>query len=114
MIAGTPSDVNLAWIQRTFKKRECIKYIPSKVDYHSGRCSCGKFLHEHDEQVQRTAANEMNFLAVQREERWSVQKHTRCDLTDAFGTIEFEGMAHPTKAQVRERKTRNFHRSFAC
>ena len=101
MITTTPADANLAWIQRTFKKRECIKYIPSKVDYQLGRCSCGKYFLEHSEQVQRTANNEINFLSVQREERWSVQKHTRCDPTDAFGVIEFEGMAHPTKAQVK-------------
>jgi len=30
-----------------------------------------------------------------------VAKNTRCEPTDAFGVIEFEGMAHPTKAQVR-------------
>lgn len=27
-------------------------------------------------------------------------KHTRAQPTDAYGTIEFQGGAHPTKAQV--------------
>ena len=80
----------------------CIKYISSKVDYQLGRCSCGKYFVEHDEIVQRASNTEMKFLTVQKEERWTVQKHTRCDPTDAFGTIEFEGMAHPTKALCAE------------
>lgn len=48
------------------------------------------------------AANDINFLSVNKDERWSVPKHTRYEPTDAFGVIEFEGMAHPTKAQVKE------------
>jgi hypothetical protein len=56
---------------------------------------------EHNENVQ-IEANHMNFLSINKDERWSVQKHTRNEPTDAFGVIEFEGMAHPTKAQVRE------------
>lgn len=31
---------------------------------------------------------------------WISQKHTRSHPTDAYGTIEFQGGAHPTKAQV--------------
>lgn len=31
---------------------------------------------------------------------WQPQKHTRPQPTDAYGTIEFQGGAHPTKAQV--------------
>lgn len=32
---------------------------------------------------------------------WIAHKHTRPHPTDAYGTIEFQGGAHPTKAQVR-------------
>lgn len=32
---------------------------------------------------------------------WHPQKHTRAHPTDAYGTIEFQGSAHPTKAQVK-------------
>jgi hypothetical protein len=56
---------------------------------------------EHNENVQ-ISTNNMNFLSVNKDERWSIQKHTKCEMTDAFGVIEFEGMAHPTKAQVRK------------
>lgn len=31
---------------------------------------------------------------------WLPNKHTRSHPTDAYGTIEFQGSAHPTKAQV--------------
>lgn len=30
---------------------------------------------------------------------WFPNKHTRSHPTDAYGTIEFQGSAHPTKAQ---------------
>lgn len=32
---------------------------------------------------------------------WLPHKHTRSAPTDAYGTIEFQGSAHPTKAQVQ-------------
>lgn len=39
---------------------------------------------------------------------WHSQKHTRAHPTDAYGTIEFQGSAHPTKAQVHE----HWHNKF--
>lgn len=33
-------------------------------------------------------------------EHWSPLRHTTGSATDAFGTIEFQGSAHPLKAQV--------------
>lgn len=33
---------------------------------------------------------------------WTPYKHTRMHPTDAYGTIEFQGGAHPTKAQVSQ------------
>lgn len=33
-------------------------------------------------------------------ETWSPVKHTILSPTDAYGTIEFQGGPHPTKAQV--------------
>ncbi len=80
-----------------------MKFLPLKNDQQSGRCCCGRDFLEHTENVQM-AANDINFLSIQKDERWSVAKHTRCESTDAFGVIEFEGMAHPTKAQVRKKQ----------
>jgi len=34
------------------------------------------------------------------DQRWSVAKNTETAPTDAYGTIEFLGGPHPTKAQV--------------
>lgn len=33
---------------------------------------------------------------------WIAHKNTRPHPTDAYGTIEFQGGAHPTKAQVKK------------
>ncbi len=35
------------------------------------------------------------------EDKWNVGYHTELQPTDAYGTIEFQGGPHPTKAQVR-------------
>ncbi|CAF0931436.1 unnamed protein product [Didymodactylos carnosus] len=83
---------NLAWIQRSFKKRECIKFIP--VSSQPDCCYCGKTYSRHDVQC---GSIDYNFLSTN--EKWSVQKHTKTYQTDAYGTIEFEGQQHPTKAQ---------------
>ncbi|CAF1499010.1 unnamed protein product [Rotaria sp. Silwood1] len=91
-------DNNVSWIQRTFKKRECIKFIPSKIEQQLGRCCCGRFFLEHNEQIQ-IVSHDINFLTINKDEIWSIPKHTRTEPTDAFGIIEFEGMAHPAKAQ---------------
>ena len=34
------------------------------------------------------------------EDKWNVSVHTELQPTDAYGTIEFQGGPHPTKAQV--------------
>lgn len=33
-------------------------------------------------------------------DQWSPGKNTRASATDAYGTIEFQGGPHPTKAEV--------------
>jgi hypothetical protein len=76
-----------------------VKFVPAKNSQESVRCCCGRYFLEHNDNVQ-LIANDVNFLSVNKDERWSVQKNTRCEPTDAFGLIEFEGLAHPTKAQV--------------
>ncbi|CAF1325694.1 unnamed protein product, partial [Rotaria sordida] len=98
MVTPTSFDNNVSWIQRTFKKRECIKFIPSKIEQQIERCCCGRYFHEHNEHV-KIASHDINFLSINKNEIWSTQKHTRTEPTDAFGIIEFEGMAHPAKAQ---------------
>lgn len=41
-----------------------------------------------------------NADSSEQQENWSVSRHTVASPTDAYGTIEFQGGPHPTKAQV--------------
>lgn len=63
---------------------------------HCFRCSCGLSLTFHcgggNGSVQLDPDNP--------NETWSPMKHTVLSATDAYGTIEFQGGPHPTKAQV--------------
>ncbi|XP_063221522.1 transient receptor potential cation channel trpm isoform X3 [Bacillus rossius redtenbacheri] len=80
-----------SWVEANFQKRECIKFIPSPRD--ESRCCCGLSYTFH------TAAGlgaDTNYNAV---EQWVPSKHTKATPTDAYGTIEFQGGPHPSKAQ---------------
>lgn len=79
-----------AWIERVFFKRECIKFIPSTRD--PSRCCCGR-----EEERHGTFTREIN--ADYTDERWHPLRHTDVKPTDAYGTIEFQGAPHPSKAQ---------------
>ncbi|XP_072157699.1 transient receptor potential cation channel trpm isoform X4 [Bemisia tabaci] len=78
-----------SWIEATFQKRDCVKFIPSPIDEH--RCCCGQSLAYHSSSVAQAekAGDEI----------WSPSKHTMASPTDAYGTIEFQGGPHPSKAQ---------------
>ncbi|XP_018316097.1 transient receptor potential cation channel trpm isoform X1 [Mycetomoellerius zeteki] len=105
-----------SWIEATFQKRECAKFIPSNEDEHrfvqiqgdknaeydvitTSRCCCGYSYTHHC----GTGADVQSYsLSENREkdyEHWSPVKNTRPFPTDAYGTIEFQGGPHPTKAQ---------------
>ncbi|KAH9513283.1 hypothetical protein Btru_034539 [Bulinus truncatus] len=79
-----------SWVEKTFLKRECIKFIPSPRD--STRCCCGRSEHWH---IQIGASR----LEADNIEKWHPLKHTDSKPTDAFGTIEFQSGPHPSKAQ---------------
>ncbi|TKR93887.1 hypothetical protein L596_008261 [Steinernema carpocapsae] len=92
------------WIEQTFQRRECIKFIPSGRD--SNKCGCGRPRNGHDEYVDKhykrhsPVVDEATPIAEgSKAERWSIRKHTLCYPTDAHGTIEFQGGPHPYKAQ---------------
>ncbi|XP_076682032.1 transient receptor potential cation channel, subfamily M isoform X1 [Andrena cerasifolii] len=105
-----------SWIEATFQKRECSKFIPSAKDEHrflqvqgdknaeydvitTSRCCCGYSYTHHC----GTGADVQSFTAINTKEKdreqWSPGKNTRPNPTDAYGTIEFQGGPHPTKAQ---------------
>ncbi|ROT71151.1 putative transient receptor potential cation channel trpm [Penaeus vannamei] len=79
------------WIELVFNKRECIKFIPSSKD--NARCCCGQLWQFHRDGSPAT-------LRQSQELHWSPSRHTQLQPTDAYGTLEFQGGAHPTKAQV--------------
>lgn len=58
----------------------------------SHRCCCG--------QSRQTHPTIPGIEAGSPGDVWFPNKHTRPHPTDAYGTIEFQGGAHPTKAQV--------------
>ncbi|KAH8348433.1 hypothetical protein KR084_007420 [Drosophila pseudotakahashii] len=78
-----------SWIETNFQKRECIKFIPCPRD--DTKCCCG--------QAQITHQTIPGIESGSPGDLWLPTKHTRPQPTDAYGTIEFQGGAHPTKAQ---------------
>ncbi|KAM8893537.1 transient receptor potential cation channel subfamily M member 1-like [Spinachia spinachia] len=86
-----------AWIERTFQKRDCVQFLPSKD---ASRCACGLPVTQHTSTP--TWPNEeqppLVQLEVQPAEKWNPMKHTQSSPTDAYGVIEFQGGGHVNKA----------------
>ena len=80
---------NNKWMELSFSKRECQRYVPSTKDV--ARCACGQTWAYH-----KTHGVEG---VGEQGEVWSPTHHTISSPTDAFGTIDFLGGPHPNKAQ---------------
>ncbi|XP_055320176.1 transient receptor potential cation channel trpm isoform X6 [Sitodiplosis mosellana] len=78
-----------SWIEANFQKRDCVKFIPNPKD--DTKCCCG--------QARQTHPTIPGIEPGSPGDDWLPNKHTRPHPTDAYGTIEFQGGAHPTKAQ---------------
>nr|XP_053639384.1 transient receptor potential cation channel trpm-like [Cherax quadricarinatus] len=78
------------WVETVFNKRECVKFIPSSKD--NARCCCGQLWQCHRDGSPATLRHGEDI-------HWSPSRHTQLLPTDAYGTLEFQGGAHPTKAQ---------------
>ncbi|XP_068620258.1 transient receptor potential cation channel trpm [Battus philenor] len=76
-----------SWIESTFQKRECKYYVPSSKDERV--CWCGLSKTAHGSNIPTAAPGEA----------WVPTRHTQSAPTDAYGTIEFQGGPHPTKAK---------------
>ncbi|XP_076465905.1 transient receptor potential cation channel subfamily M member 1-like [Babylonia areolata] len=83
-----------SWIEKTFLKRECNKFIASSRD--ANKCCCGRGENWH---VGLNKIKDQHHLDGGTIERWHPLRHTITQATDAFGTIEFQGAPHPSKAQ---------------
>lgn len=105
-----------SWIEATFQKRECTKFIPSAKDEHrfeevqgdknaeydvitTSRCCCGHSYTHHCGNGADVQSYSNSIATEQEREQWIPGKNTRSSATDAYGTIEFQGLPHPTKAQ---------------
>ncbi|KAK3097474.1 hypothetical protein FSP39_009961, partial [Pinctada imbricata] len=79
-----------SWIEKTFYKRECCKFIKSPRD--NSKCCCGRPSSHHASVPRSLEEPGVN-------ERWHPYGHTEAQPTDAYGTVEFQGAPHPSKAQ---------------
>ncbi|KAJ8304156.1 hypothetical protein KUTeg_017739 [Tegillarca granosa] len=79
-----------SWVEKTFFKRECVRFIRSPRD--ENKCCCGRPVGWHGPYLRQLEI-------LQQPERWHPYSHTEARPTDAFGTIEFQGAPHPSKAQ---------------
>ncbi|KAM7534599.1 hypothetical protein Aperf_G00000113410 [Anoplocephala perfoliata] len=86
------------WIEQKINQLNCAKYVPSIE--HPDRCGCGRLPEEHDAEVIREVRmNSKVSRPLAQPEKWRVERHTRAVPTTAFGTVEFQGGPHPTKAR---------------
>ncbi|XP_051278694.1 transient receptor potential cation channel subfamily M member 6 isoform X2 [Dicentrarchus labrax] len=93
-----------SWIEETFFKRECVKFIPSSRDLHRCtpvcqvcqnliRCCCGRLIGEHSWQESHPPISLHPAPGQDVEEDWSIELHTKASPTDAYGTIDFQDTA---------------------
>ncbi|XP_054628683.1 transient receptor potential cation channel subfamily M member 6 isoform X3 [Dunckerocampus dactyliophorus] len=93
-----------SWIEETFSKRECVKFIPSSRDLHRCnpvcqvcqnliRCCCGRLMVEHSWQESPPPTVSSPDPGQDGTEDWSMELHTRVSPTDAYGTIDFQDSA---------------------
>uniref|UniRef100_A0A0N5C8B8 LSDAT_euk domain-containing protein n=1 Tax=Strongyloides papillosus TaxID=174720 RepID=A0A0N5C8B8_STREA len=87
------------WIERTFKIRECIKFIPSSNE--KDKCCCGNYSSYHSHKALSrftTAIINKKYCKTINNKKWNILEHTETKNTDSYGTIEFQGENHAHKA----------------
>uniref|UniRef100_A0A8C7RGJ8 non-specific serine/threonine protein kinase n=1 Tax=Oncorhynchus mykiss TaxID=8022 RepID=A0A8C7RGJ8_ONCMY len=89
-----------SWIEDTFCKRACGKFIPACRDLHSfaslpltPRCCCGRLVGEHTLLETGPSMSSWPGPGTGQQEEWSVECHTQTSATDAYGTIDFQDSA---------------------
>ncbi|KAL3318914.1 Transient receptor putative cation channel subfamily M member 3 [Cichlidogyrus casuarinus] len=89
---------------------ECAKFASTKR--FPNRCGCGRQFQEHSIDVRVEAAasaaidtqlqvpsSSLHAPVENATSRWQVKTHTREEPTSSYGTVEFQGGPHPTKAR---------------
>ncbi|KAJ3603567.1 hypothetical protein NHX12_028312 [Muraenolepis orangiensis] len=103
----TPPEVatsRSSWIEDTFSKRECVKFIPSTRVLHRCvpvchicqnliRCCCGRLIGEHSGWDSCPPLSLITRPGQEVEECWSTECHTTASPTDAYGTVDFQDSA---------------------
>ncbi|XP_077989060.1 transient receptor potential cation channel subfamily M member 3-like [Glandiceps talaboti] len=79
------------WIEKTFNKKECAKFIGQVGELR--RCGCGRLFGNHAHLTQTT------HLRAPSTEKWNTDKHTVSSPTDSYGFLEFQGAGQANKAQ---------------
>ncbi|XP_037831421.1 transient receptor potential cation channel subfamily M member 6 isoform X4 [Kryptolebias marmoratus] len=93
-----------SWIEETFFKRECVKFIPSSWDLHRCvpvcqvcqsliRCCCGRLMGEHSWQESVPPISLYPGPGQGMKENWSMEVHTKASPTNAYGIIDFQDTA---------------------
>ncbi|XP_063753308.1 transient receptor potential cation channel subfamily M member 6 isoform X2 [Eleginops maclovinus] len=93
-----------SWIEETFFKRECVKFIPSSRDLHRCipvcqvcqnliRCCCGRLMGEHCWRESLPPISLYPGPGQDLVEDWSMEQHTKASPTNAYGTIDFQDTA---------------------
>uniref|UniRef100_A0A4W5L673 non-specific serine/threonine protein kinase n=1 Tax=Hucho hucho TaxID=62062 RepID=A0A4W5L673_9TELE len=89
-----------SWIEDTFCKRTCGKFIPACRDLHNfaslsltPRCCCGRLVGEHTSLETGPSMSSWPGPGTGQQEEWSVECHTQTSATDAYGTIDFQDSA---------------------
>ncbi|XP_040051546.1 transient receptor potential cation channel subfamily M member 6 isoform X3 [Gasterosteus aculeatus] len=93
-----------SWIEESFSKRDCVKFIPSSRDLHRCipvcqvcqnliRCCCGRLIMEHHWHESLPPVSLYPGPGLDPEEDWSIELHTKASPTNAYGTIDFQDTA---------------------
>ncbi|CEF65614.1 Transient receptor potential cation channel subfamily M member 1 [Strongyloides ratti] len=99
MINELDEKIQNCWIEKTFKIRECIKFIPSSNE--KDKCCCGNYSSFHSHKALSrftTAVINKKYPKSVNNKKWNILEHTECKSTDSYGTIEFQGGNHAHKA----------------
>ncbi|XP_070543442.1 transient receptor potential cation channel subfamily M member 3-like isoform X2 [Ptychodera flava] len=80
-----------AWIEKTFNKKECVKFIGNVGE--PRRCGCGQLFVNHSHLTQTAHVKSASHG------KWTVDNHTNSSPTDAYGLLEFQGAGQANKAQ---------------
>ncbi|XP_055080003.1 transient receptor potential cation channel subfamily M member 6 [Periophthalmus magnuspinnatus] len=92
------------WIEETFFKRECVKFIASSRDLHRCvpvcqvclsliRCCCGRLMGEHSSEKFIPPISLNPNSGSDTDEEWCVKRHSWASPTDAYGIVDFEDTA---------------------